>query len=945
MSLFGMFSSNTDVKEDRAIDKVFKDFDSLGGKGVLYRILKDSKCILGGSTVLLDYVTRIAERGEEETTAVGRSISQGLEDSKLAIFCHLSKSENLLIYMKGIISHGEVDKVGRERLNMLTLSLYENCGINEVFNIDFTQNDKIYIDGVDIYIVSDDHYLKDSLKVLSYDVLTSYIKLEGKTLKDRVFYTNYETELRERKATMLPEGAQEFYYSENQGSIYHINGTSNQENITLENIFFDVKRGEHTINLDQITDIELLGMNTDNEVYLKNIILSNIAESIIYDLKKGFFYRSDDSVGLSIDRQPNIDYFKIEEMVPYLMSLNDYKKQDPQTLFKLYAKACLYDYGEEIMDGNLFLNNYRIVNEYNQDYFGQKDELDLPSYLRIKYFFDIEHYRELDKKGMDSYLKLCFLNHISVMAIYYLTSKNISRSPIERKIFLKLYELLFTLIDSYCRDYKVCCLTDETVKKEVHMGIGVEPYIGDFLDDESYLDIEEFVKKDKQNHVILFLESGNIVPIHRERLLKTLINNAEEFIFYKCSKKFVGMDPLSVNYKDVDFTEPYFDIKGGSQEISVRVSELYSIIFSQTFNFFKLTKDKNVDRIAVLENISFGNYSTNLVNNNINIVSGYHCQGGVTKSVYRVSVANITSFTETERVKEVRKILTLKDVFDKYPEAKEIYDSTESKNAKILKANRLQIDGTYKNRLIQDIMSQRPMPRTPVESDAESDSDHDFTMSDAESDSDYDRDTSDEMQNVLVPTRLNFGDQPIPPDDEDEDNIFYSKEQLKQAIEDLKDPYTRQQVLSRYGSVNSWRVERIRDMSHLFELNEDFNEDISGWNVSNVEDMSFMFAYSSFDQDISEWDVSEVEDMESMFENSKFNQYIEDWDVSGVENMESMFANSKFNGYLGSWDVSNVTNMKNIFLNSRARENGPAWYNSGILNLPDEQMNQLMLGR
>ena len=237
MSLFGMFSSKKEEKEDSAIDRIFNDFDSQGGPGVLYRILKDSKCILGGTASLLDHISRTPQESDIESTAIGRSIADGLEDSRLAIFCHLSKSENLLNYIRMIISQLRIKEIGRERLNLLSLSIYEKCGINEVILIDFSETSEIIIEGLDIYIVSDDHYLEDSTKVLTFDVLTSYIKLEGETPKDRVFYTNYQQELTERKANMLPEGAQEYYYSKMQSrNKIRINGTYNYEYTYLENI-------------------------------------------------------------------------------------------------------------------------------------------------------------------------------------------------------------------------------------------------------------------------------------------------------------------------------------------------------------------------------------------------------------------------------------------------------------------------------------------------------------------------------------------------------------------------------------------------------------------------------------------------------------------------------------------------------------------------------------
>ncbi|WP_340105627.1 BspA family leucine-rich repeat surface protein [Rhodohalobacter sp. 8-1] len=120
----------------------------------------------------------------------------------------------------------------------------------------------------------------------------------------------------------------------------------------------------------------------------------------------------------------------------------------------------------------------------------------------------------------------------------------------------------------------------------------------------------------------------------------------------------------------------------------------------------------------------------------------------------------------------------------------------------------------------------------------------------------------------------------------------------------------------------------ITDMSSLFELEFDFNEDISSWDVSDVTDMSLMFAgdaenMTSFNQDIGNWDVSKVTNMNRMFRMTDFNQDIGDWDVSNVTNTFNMFASfdenqpHPFNQDIGDWDVSSVTRMGQMFLNAQ----------------------------
>lgn len=115
----------------------------------------------------------------------------------------------------------------------------------------------------------------------------------------------------------------------------------------------------------------------------------------------------------------------------------------------------------------------------------------------------------------------------------------------------------------------------------------------------------------------------------------------------------------------------------------------------------------------------------------------------------------------------------------------------------------------------------------------------------------------------------------------------------------------------------------IEDMSHLFENETSFNQDISTWDVSNVTDMSYMFyvdfnvdpPYSSFNADLSVWDVSNVTDMSHMFECARvFNADIGVWDVSNVTDMSYMFSRAvDFNQDISMWNVSNVTNMSYMF--------------------------------
>ena len=71
---------------------------------------------------------------------------------------------------------------------------------------------------------------------------------------------------------------------------------------------------------------------------------------------------------------------------------------------------------------------------------------------------------------------------------------------------------------------------------------------------------------------------------------------------------------------------------------------------------------------------------------------------------------------------------------------------------------------------------------------------------------------------------------------------------------------------ARYGPIASWDVSEVTYLSHLFEDQAGFNEDLSRWNVSNVVDMNGTFANAtSFNGDLSSWNVSNVARMIYMF--------------------------------------------------------------------------------
>ena len=128
---------------------------------------------------------------------------------------------------------------------------------------------------------------------------------------------------------------------------------------------------------------------------------------------------------------------------------------------------------------------------------------------------------------------------------------------------------------------------------------------------------------------------------------------------------------------------------------------------------------------------------------------------------------------------------------------------------------------------------------------------------------------------------------------------FISKQQLIDAITMVSTESTTntyKQAITKYGTVSSWNISAITDLSSLFENNTTFNHDINAWDTSRVTNMDNMFkGATAFNQDISSWDVTSVTSMTSMFQNATaFDQNISSWNPDAITD-DSKF-NLMFNG-------------------------------------------------
>ena len=144
----------------------------------------------------------------------------------------------------------------------------------------------------------------------------------------------------------------------------------------------------------------------------------------------------------------------------------------------------------------------------------------------------------------------------------------------------------------------------------------------------------------------------------------------------------------------------------------------------------------------------------------------------------------------------------------------------------------------------------------------------------------------------------------------------------------------KEDIIKQYGSIECWDTSQVTNMSSLFYLKSQFNDDISRWDTSSVTNMSSMFEEaSSFNQNINSWNTSSVTNMEGMFYNAtSFNQNINSWNTSSVTDMNGMFADAiSFNQDIHSWNTSSVTNMTGMFYNAESfNKNLSNWNTSSI---------------
>jgi len=146
----------------------------------------------------------------------------------------------------------------------------------------------------------------------------------------------------------------------------------------------------------------------------------------------------------------------------------------------------------------------------------------------------------------------------------------------------------------------------------------------------------------------------------------------------------------------------------------------------------------------------------------------------------------------------------------------------------------------------------------------------------------------------------------------DDRYVFESRDELKDAIAEWTADSS--SATDKYGPVQEWNIERIRDFDELFD-GSNFNDNIDSWQVSDVRSLALAFhATQNFNSPLNSWDVSSVTDLDSIFEKSVFNQPLDNWDVSRATKIIQMFYDtSEFNQPIGMWNIGKAASLELMF--------------------------------
>jgi len=330
--------------------------------------------------------------------------------------------------------------------------------------------------------------------------------------------------------------------------------------------------------------------------------------------------------------------------------------------------------------------------------------------INSMYSIDMDYLDSLSKEDdKENYIKQAFLNHYLFLGTAF--DGNIYAKEVQDFLNIKPF-------------------FNFEVPESEEVGLSW-PILDDYdekgvIDDDDHLDIKKFLEVDDDTILLCMVSKENpdfpdyyepepdfIFPISRSYLKKLYnpINEngtyKEDFtsFAYRCAKDIEGIDDdltFNVTMNQLYLLSPYFKITGGPQELYINTRDAMMMMYSK-HKVFGLRMEKEIPITAGINVVNVGN-SRNVFGEGVNVVSADHCQGGSNKPVYRVFMADIDEYTEVEREETKRKIITIEEVYEKYPDVKLIVESSEPKQQKILKVNRLELTSEYKTRVVQTIM-------------------------------------------------------------------------------------------------------------------------------------------------------------------------------------------------------------------------------------------------
>lgn len=111
------------------------------------------------------------------------------------------------------------------------------------------------------------------------------------------------------------------------------------------------------------------------------------------------------------------------------------------------------------------------------------------------------------------------------------------------------------------------------------------------------------------------------------------------------------------------------------------------------------------------------------------------------------------------------------------------------------------------------------------------------------------------------------------------------------------------------GTLGTWAVSNITDLSYTFAGCYQFTEDINNWDTANVTSMEGTFQTClNFNSNLNIWSTSNVTNMSYMFSGAQsFNQPLSTFVTSGVTDFAWMFYKAaSFDQPIGNWDTSGI---------------------------------------